>query len=214
MYTLLIALVLALFTAKRTALLVLLCAIAAFLLIIHTKKYWITILCAVGGLGLLIVSQEMDYSMFEYAITRFDAINYDRGSGRLSILELFWNDIPSWSFLEIVFGHGFGQFLKNYEFVSAHNDYAEITYAHGFLAFVCFLWLNLKIYTMIWRLRGTKVFAPFLLFGIEYAFYTMVANIYFYYTQTSLLFIMIALLDNQYQHYTKQPPKDPYCYDP
>ena len=203
---LLIALCFAVFTGKRMALLVLLAAIAAIMIVQHKKSYFISlILAGAAGCAVWYFCDGFDYSAIDSAISRFRNIADDRGSGRLYILELFWNDIPNYSIAEFLFGHGFGQFLKTYTsasnaYVSAHNDYAEIMFAHGFPALLCFVWLMFQIYLRIFALRKNRKFSAFLLLAIMLFVYNAVANLFFYYIQTSMLFIMLAVLDDQYKY--------------
>ena len=203
---LLIALCFAVFTGKRMALLVLLAAIAAIMIVQHKKSYFISlILAGAAGCAVWYFCDGFDYSAIDSAISRFRNIADDRGSGRLYILELFWNDIPDYSAAEFLFGHGFGQFLKTYRsvsdaYVSAHNDYAEIMFAHGFPALLCFVWLMFQIYLRIFALRKNRNFSAFLLLAIMLFVYNAVANLFFYYIQTSMLFIMLAVLDDQYKY--------------
>lgn len=73
-------------------------------------------------------------------------------------------------------------------------------FAHGFPALLCFVWLMFQIYLRIFALRKNRNFSAFLLLAIMLFVYNAVANLFFYYIQTSMLFIMLAVLDDQYKY--------------
>ena len=94
---------------------------------------------ALIGLWLIIsyVQEESSGMLFE----RLRLISRDRGSGRLDIWAILWDEYKTWPFLNQIAGKGYyvtQVILKAYE---AHNDFIEslLSYgAIGFLADVCF----------------------------------------------------------------------------
>ena len=79
-----------------------------------------------------------------HTIDRMESSIEDGGSGRLWRWGKIWDVLGMSSFWELLFGHGFGAV---YDLVGgrAHNDFLEVFYNFGFMAFVFYILFYLSI---------------------------------------------------------------------
>ncbi len=68
---------------------------------------------------------------------RLNRLKYDDGSGRGDIYIAVWRAIKNSNWLELLFGHGMNTAGKVVGAGYAHNDFLEVLYDYGILAFLC-----------------------------------------------------------------------------
>lgn len=120
---------------------------------------------------LIIFSSILLYFVFNYLssrtemslINRFSNLQTDQGSGRLEIWKETYelqmeSDIYGW-----FFGHGYNSVAESKVNVSAHNDFQEVLYDYGFIAFALYISLYFQIFKYLKRMNenNSRFFPPF-----------------------------------------------------
>ncbi|MBN1186529.1 MAG: O-antigen ligase family protein [Bacteroidales bacterium] len=108
-----------------------------------------------SGISFIIISGIILFIIFNYLsdrtnlslAQRFQDIGTDRGSGRLDIWKDTYriqmdSDFPGW-----IFGHGYDAVSLSSVRKSAHNDFQEVLYDYGIIAF----WIYLSIYFQLFK---------------------------------------------------------------
>ena len=92
----------------------------------------------------------MDYFIAENDLTIFDRlanIEEDGGSGRDEVWKHTWGMIVHSGPLSLLFGHGFNSVYSDSVLeLSAHNDFLEIIYDYGFVGFIIYISLYVKLF--------------------------------------------------------------------
>lgn len=86
-------------------------------------------------------------------IDRFVSVENDDGSGRVLIWTEVLNSFESSGFLEKLFGHGYDS-VRLYipEHMSAHNDYLEVLFDFGIIAFIAYLGFIVMMFVHAYKL--------------------------------------------------------------
>ena len=93
---------------------------------------------------------------------RLKNIEEDQGSGRIEIWKFTVDMIMSSTIDEVILGHGFNSVQNDSNLkMSAHNDFLEVLYDFGLLAFVFYIMLHFTLLAYIYRLIKRKsYYAP------------------------------------------------------
>lgn len=149
-----------------------------------------TIVCIIFAI------QYIGLEKFTIMQERMDNISEDKGSGRLSIMEYFFEYFQSYRIDEYLLGHGyggFGAFFKQNN--SSHNDFIEVFFSHGILGLIAIIIMAYKIIKNTVKLRKTVIFIPMISFCSMYIIFNLVSCVYHYYNFSLPIFIFIAYTD-------------------
>lgn len=144
-----------LLSAKRTAFLILLVALAVPLLFElfgrAKKKTLVTILIGIVVIILLYnhISETYELTIFD----RFETIEEDKGSGRFDIYEEVLSSFKNSRFVDRLLGHGFNAVsLRGASWTSAHNDFLEVLYDFGYVGVTVYMVFVIKLIVNAFRL--------------------------------------------------------------
>lgn len=168
-------------------------------LIWRLSKRWKWILYAVGcGLFAWYYSgtREVIIEKVEYITDRFESINSDEGSGRLTLYAECIDGLKKSSVVEWVFGHGYGgtERLMN---ISAHDDYLDVVYNYGLIGL--FLLLSI-LFFLIKRCyleykRGSFEFLSLGVCCFMFIVLTLISHLMVYSHYNIILFAFIGLME-------------------
>lgn len=164
-----VAILIVIFTAKRTGLLVVLLMILIYAIHhMNTKKNaFITILLisAVGfGLnyGFSSLREEFGIDM----LGRVERATDDGGSGRLELWGVILNSYDDSNVFQWIFGHGY-QAVNKYIGMDAHNDFIQILFDYGFLACILYILFYITLIIEYIQMRRRKYpFATYYIMSI------------------------------------------------
>lgn len=102
---------------------------------------------------LLIVYNYIDNLSGDFLSYRFNEIQSDDGSGRIPIYKNVVEMISLSEFPNLLFGHGWNAVsLNGNNGLSAHNDFLEIIYDFGIIAFILYLFIYFFLYKKLKKL--------------------------------------------------------------
>lgn len=130
------------------------------------RKRQIFKIIAFGAISvcLLIVYNYIDNLSGNFLSYRFDEIQSSEGSGRIPIYKNVIEMISSSELPYLLFGHGWNAVsLNGNNALSAHNDFLEIIYDFGVVAFILYLFIYVFLYNKLKKLikASSKYAAPF-----------------------------------------------------
>lgn len=99
---------------------------------------FLTLLCALGLLGLIAYSYIVDTYNIDI-IEGFSTISEDGGNGRIDISLLVLTKLGVSDSLQLIFGHGGLNSVANSIGISAHNDFLEVFYDFGIIGFILYI---------------------------------------------------------------------------
>ena len=126
-----------------------------FVFISHSRswiKKIILLLIAILGIFLAIY---LFGAYFDAAWGRFEYISEDGGSGRNWVYSSYWNQYKASDLSHQLFGHGLYAGTLSYGnkhafiHVLAHNDWLEILFDYGMIGFLLYLFLFIKLTTIV-----------------------------------------------------------------
>lgn len=120
------------------------------------------ILAAIAIVGVVYLVIYFNNSMEGLVFNRFAVIEQDQGSGRTSLYQHVEQLIFESSVLGWIFGHGWdGVARASMSGLSAHNDFLEILYDFGIVAFICYVIFIVRMFRhLIKLLKCNHGFAP------------------------------------------------------
>lgn len=131
------------------------------------------------GLGAYYIDQMNNGVILE----RFISIQEDGGSARDQVYEATWNLIQKNDIFETIFGHGWNTVQDAPPmYLSAHNDYLEVWYDCGIIAFSLFIFYVLKtFYVLRSMIKNKSPYSPVLaLLMTFFIINSMVAHVFLY----------------------------------
>ena len=152
-------------SAKRTALIVNVLQLLVFVpfMIKGTKnRFFVVLLLAIVSYFAYIGLERIKNVTGYWALSRFETIQDDGGSGRTLIWMQVLNKYSNFSFPDIVFGRGHNAVRKDgfvqgmfsgEEHISAHNDFLEILYDFGAVTLVVYLLIIISMVKLAIFLR-------------------------------------------------------------
>lgn len=96
------------------------------------------------------------------SIGRFQMLEEDHGSGRDTILKLYWQHFKESNLINQIFGHGVYAGIwssgSKYAFYSkmAHNDWIEILYDFGIIGVLLYLSIFIRVFLILLRNRRNR----------------------------------------------------------
>ena len=117
--------------------------------------------------------------MFE----RLESMREDEGSARVQVYETTWNMIVNSDISKLWLGHGWDSVVKYSPMnLSAHNDFLEVIYDFGIIAFGLYLYFYYSLYKLMFRLiHRRSEYAPAFAFSvITFTINSTVAHILIY----------------------------------
>ena len=108
---------------------------------------------ALAGLAIFYLITYLNESMEGLVFNRFTSIEQDGGSGREDIYKEVQGMISNSSFGGLLFGHGWNGVMRDSASkLSAHNDFLEIIYDFGVIAFVLYIIFVFKLLAHLFKL--------------------------------------------------------------
>ena len=198
-----ISTVLCVLSIKRAAVIGI--AIVWIIYLFHTlksknKKTYILLMCIALIVGQHYLPTNDLLQSSERLEERLSTIQEDGGSGRVDIIEEFFNN--SYSDLmqipEVFIGNGFEATLLKFKNLSSmHNDFIEVLYTLGFIGLfllVYFYYLLLKRVIQEWRSdRQLKI--PYICLFILFILFSFVSCNFNYFTLSAPLFISLGIFE-------------------
>ena len=124
-------------------------------------------------------------------LERLESIEKDEGSLRVQVYETTWNMIVNSNATGLWFGHGWDSVVQHSPMeLSAHNDFLEVIYDFGIIAFYLYLSFNYYLYKQMFKLiHRRSEYAPAFAFSvITFTINSTVAHILIY----PFYFIVVA----------------------
>ncbi len=108
----------------------------------------------------------VDNAMGNIISERILNIQEDGGSGRDQVWATTWNMIKASDVQQLLFGHGYLAVLRDSPLkLSAHNDFLEVLYNYGIVAFVPYVLLHIRLIQQVFAsIRAKHGYAPILAF--------------------------------------------------
>ncbi len=109
------------------------------------------------------IDSTFDYGLYD----RLDRLIDDGGSGRSAMYTAIWNSFWSSNWFQILFGHGMNTAGDVVGAGRAHNDFLEVMYNYGIIAFFCMAGFYLSmIFHAVRMIRHRSHYAPAFAFSI------------------------------------------------
>lgn len=167
--------ILAIFMAKRSAMIIVfleLC-VFSFSLLNNSKrsrgKLSLVIYIVIGLMTLSFITS--NFSQFtESTFARFEEMDEDKGSGRVTIYQIASKNVLSFSPFEMMLGRGYGSF-KETGHTNAHNDALQLLYEYGFVGLLFYIAFLLILFG---RLKMVKKYAERYYVGYIFCIITIV----------------------------------------
>lgn len=193
-----LAVFLSIYSAKRTGIVIVICLSLLFLFYFikdNKKGLWNLIIGAIISfvVGYFIVMWFFNIGFSDYLIYRFDSIEDDRGSGRFDIYENVWNLLQNSYWYEWLLGHGHNAVVRDNVIdgvcLSAHNDFLEILYDYGVVAFVVYLIIHFLLIKRVFLLKkmGSIYSVPYTASYLIFLLLSMLSHLVIY--PTFLIFL-------------------------
>lgn len=145
---------------------------------------WRTLLLMI--LVVTLIYMLVTYALSNYAdemMQRLSEMSEDEGSGRYQVYETTWNMINHSDTMSLWLGHGWNTVVKNSPMkLSAHNDFLEVIYDFGIIAFCIYVYFHYRVCKSMFELiRCRSYYAPALAFSVvTFIINSMVAHILIY----------------------------------
>ena len=138
-----------------------------------------------GGLFLLglVIFDKMNNALGGKIEERINREETDTGRNRLAIWGVTWMMIEQSSIKEYIVGHGhFGVRRDSILEISAHNDFLEVIYDYGVIAFILYIGLWYYVLNRWWYLRKTDspMFFPYSISVVIFVFMSLVSHLILY----------------------------------
>jgi len=201
--------ILCILSAKRSALIsIILIGVAIFVLTYKRNKMAFIYLGALFFVLCLCLVDNMEF--FERMIKlveRMENISEDGGSGRLSIVNRFFdkdiNDIKQMP--ELFFGNGFESYSIKYNktLKASHNDFLEIIYSYGIIGLInLIIFYMLLIRRFLWsiRFKDKKYILPCYSALMLFIVYGLVGNNFYFFYLSLPLFMYLGFSEAIYEN--------------
>lgn len=164
-----VAIMIVLFTAKRTGLLVLVLMILLYAIHhMNTKKNVLITILLIGtvGLGLYFGFNSLQEEFGIDMLGRVEMATNDGGSGRLELWGVILNSYDDSNDFQWLFGHGY-QAVNKYFGMDAHNDFIQILFDYGLFACLLYIFLYVSFFIEYLQMRRREYpFATYFLMSI------------------------------------------------
>ena len=134
--------------------------------ILVERKFTRLLVFLIALIALFIILIFVDNAMGNIISERILNIREDGGSGRDQVWPTTWNMIKASDVQQLLFGHGYLAVLRDSPLkLSAHNDFLEVLYNYGIVAFVPYLLLHIRLIQQVFAsIRAKHGYAPILAF--------------------------------------------------
>ena len=154
---------------KRGGVIAFVLAIVAYLFVkevLVERKFTRLLVFLIALIALFIILIFVDNAMGNIISERILNIREDGGSGRDQVWPTTWNMIKASDVQQLLFGHGYLAVLRDSPLnLSAHNDFLEVLYNYGIVAFVPYVLLHLRLIQQVFAsIRAKHGYAPILAF--------------------------------------------------
>lgn len=155
-----IGLYLVLFSFKRTAMLCIALGVMLYIVGLLKQKrikvthFFLISAILIGGYVLFDLVNEQSGGRI---VERIELTKTDRGSNRLDIYDKVFNAVDNFTFADYLFGKGRGTIGKYTGGYSAHNEYLEVFFSWGIIAFVIYLLFIYRIVKSYKRVRSEDI---------------------------------------------------------
>lgn len=186
---------------KRGGLVAFVLAIIAYLFvkeILFERKFTRLVVFIIAIIALFIVLIFVDNAMGNIISERMLNIGEDGGSGRDEVWKTTWGMIQAASAEELLFGHGYLAVLKDSPLeVSAHNDFLEVLYDYGLVAFIPYIMLHIRLIQQVFaRIRAKHEYAPIMAFTYSIFLILSMISIIILYPLMTLIAITWGIVQN------------------
>lgn len=197
-------LILAIFSAKRAAILITLFVVLLYFFIEYitltsVKNKVVGVLFFVVGIVAMIFTFDYLNDLNDgYLLSRLENIQNDKGSGRLDIYAEVIEEFSRSPIENLFFGNGHNTVRENISYrLSAHNDYLEILFDYGAVGLVLFLLIVVSLFKryVIIRKYNSEYLASYVSFLVIFLFMTLVSHIVLYPTYIIFLFSYLGMID-------------------
>ena len=134
--------------------------------ILVERKFTRLLVFLIALIALFIILIFVDNAMGNIISERILYIREDGGSGRDQVWPTTWNMIKASDVQQLLFGHGYLAVLRDSPLkLSAHNDFLEVLYNYGIVAFVPYVLLHIRLIQQVFAsIRAKHGYAPILAF--------------------------------------------------
>ncbi len=139
-------------------------------------------------------------------LNRINSLQYDEGSGRLTIYKDVIQAIKNTSFIYLIFGFGSnGVFFSGASNFSAHNDFLEVIYDFGFVGFTFYFSFIISLFRLFYKSFKLKLEFSSSLFSSLIIFSVMSMFSHLIHTPSFFVYLTIywGLCIIRYDEYTK-----------
>lgn len=143
-------------------------AVYYYVRLLNKKSFFRILLFIVGGVVIYFAMMNfMEFFIAENDLTILDRLanaSEDMGSGRDEVWVNTWAMIMHSDPFSMMFGHGFNAVYSDSNLeLSAHNDFLEIIYDFGFVGFIIYMALYVKLYKYYKKMKKymPEIASPF-----------------------------------------------------
>lgn len=144
-------------------------------------KNIVQILAALVAIYLIINMGMQSYT--DDLLERLESMREDEGSARVQVYETTWKMIVNSDISKLWLGHGWDSVVKYSPMnLSAHNDFLEVIYDFGIIAFCLYLYFYYTLYKLMFKLihRRSEYASAFAFSVITFTINSTVAHILIY----------------------------------
>lgn len=186
---------------KRGGLVAFVLAIVAYLFVnevLVERKFTRLLVFLIAMIALFIILIFLDNAMGNIISERMLNIREDGGSGRDEVWKTTWRMIQASNSEELLFGHGYLAVLRDSPLkLSAHNDFLEVLYDYGIVAFVPYVLLHIQLIQQVFAsIRAKHGYAPILAFTYTIFFTLSMISIIILYPHMTLIAITWGMTQN------------------
>lgn len=186
---------------KRGGVIAFVLAIVVYLFVkevLVERKFTRLLVFLIAVIALFIILIFVDNAMGNIISERFLNIQEDGGSGRDQVWATTWNMIKASDVQQLLFGHGYLAVLRDSPLkLSAHNDFLEVLYNYGIVAFVPYVLLHIRLIQQVFAsIRAKHGYAPILAFTYTIFFILSMISIIILYPLMTLIAITWGMTQN------------------
>ena len=186
---------------KRGGLIAFVLGIIAYLFVkevLVERKFTRLLVFLIALIALFIILIFVDNAMGNIISERILNIQEDGGSGRDQVWATTWNMIKASDSQQLLFGHGYLAVLRDSPLkLSAHNDFLEVLYNYGIVAFVPYVLLHIRLIQQVFAsIRAKHGYAPILAFTYTIFLILSMISIIILYPLMTLIAITWGMTQN------------------
>ena len=166
--------------------------------ILVERKFTRLLVFLIALIALFIILIFVDNAMGNIISERILNIREDGGSNRDQVWAMTWNMIKASDAQQLLFGHGYLAVLRDSPLkLSAHNDFLEVLYNYGIVAFVPYVLLHIRLIQQVFAsIRAKHGYAPILAFTYTIFLILSMISIIILYPLMTLIAITWGMTQN------------------